>query len=247
MANELSMSKKNIYRRNASANVRTERIITGYVKYRHPEIYEEAYSFYNHLNELYPEKKDLRRCNEYEWLKNGTEETMRKFYQRKKERTKRTKRTKRNDNMVLNIELMSKTPVENSSSTKVTRETDLPQVSDEELEQMTEVTQEIVAETSTTPEVSHEIVMETPMASDLPQVSDEELEQMTEVTQEIVAETSTTPEVSHEIVLKTPMASDLPLVSDEQLEQIINDLREDPDLSNFFDNIEFEIDDCPLW
>ena len=245
MPKELSMSRKNIYRRNESGKVRTERIITGYVKYRHPEIYEEAYSFYNDLNELYPDKKDLRRCNEFEWLKTGTGETMRKYYQRKGGRTKRT------DNMVLSIELMSKTAVENSSSPKVTRETsmasDLPLVSDEELEQMTEVTQETVVETS--------------MASDLPLVSDEELEQMTEVTQETVVETSTTPEVtqetvvetsttpevSQEIAVETTMASDLPLVSDEELGQIINDLREDPDLSNFFDNIDFEIDDCPLW
>ena len=66
---------------------------------------------------------------------------------------------------------------------------------------------------------------------------------MPEVTQETVVETSTTPEAAQE----TSMALDLPIVSDEELNRIISDLREDPDISNIFDNIDFEEDNCPLW
>ena len=188
MPKKLSMSRKNIYRREETEKVRIERVVAGYLKYRHPGIYEEAYSFYNHLNELYPNKKDLRRSNEYEWLKKGTAETLRKYYPRK---TTGKTTVKTTDNMVLNIELMDKTTVESSLEPEVTQEAST----------------------------------------------------MTEVTQETVVETSTTPEAAQE----TSMALDLPIVSDEELNQIISGLREDPDISNIFDNIDFEEDNCPLW
>ena len=203
MPRSLSMTRKNIYRRNESEKVRMERIISGYLKYKHPQIYEEAYSFYNDLNELYPDKKDLRRCNEFEWLKTGTDETMRKYYRRKNYQRKEA-RTKRTDNMVLNIELMDNTAVENSLSPKVTQET----------------------------------------AAEIPEVTQETAVEIPEVTQETAVEI---PEVAQEIVVEPPMASNLLPVSDEELEEIINSLREDPDLSNFFDNIDYEIDDCTLW
>ena len=187
MSRKLSMTRKNIYRREETEKVRIERVVTGYVKYRHPEIYEEAYSFYNHLNELYPNKKDLRRSNEFELLKRGSFETMKKYYPRKTT-------VRRTDNMILNIELMSKTTVESSLEPEVTQQ-----------------------------------------ASTMP-----------EVTQETVVETSTTPEAA-EAAQETSMALDLPIVSDEELNRIISDLREDPDISNIFDNIDFEEDNCPLW
>ena len=38
----------------------------------------------------------------------------------------------------------------------------------------------------------------------------------------------------------------LPL-DDDTLEQLIADLRQDPVILDFFDNIEHEIDNCPLW
>ena len=191
MSRKLSMTRKNIYRREETEKVRIERVVTGYLKYRYPEIYEEAYSFYNHLNELYPNKKDLRRSNEYELLKRGTFETMRKYYPRK---TTGKTTVKTTDNMILNIELMSKTTVESSLEPEVTQQ-----------------------------------------ASTMP-----------EVTQETVVKTSTTPEAA-EAAQETSMALDLPGVSDEVLNRIISGLREDPDISNIFDNIDFEEDNCPLW
>ena len=70
MERQYKMDRKNISRREESMRVREERVITGYVRYVHPEVYKEAYEFYSQLNKLYPEKKDLRRTNEYELLKN---------------------------------------------------------------------------------------------------------------------------------------------------------------------------------
>ena len=99
------MQRKNFWRREESARVRESRIITGYVKYKHPEVFSEAKEFYDELNELYPNKKDLRRTNEFEWLKTGTGTKQRKFYERKRKDQKKKKDV--TDNMMLRIPLLN--------------------------------------------------------------------------------------------------------------------------------------------
>ena len=66
-----SMERKNIWRRMQTAKVRETRVITGYIEFKHPEVYKEAKEFYTELNNLYPGKKDLRKTNEFEWIKTG--------------------------------------------------------------------------------------------------------------------------------------------------------------------------------
>ena len=56
------------WRRAQAAKVREERIITAYVKAKHPEIYNNAAVFYNKLNEKYPKKYDLRKVKEFKTL-----------------------------------------------------------------------------------------------------------------------------------------------------------------------------------
>ena len=57
-----------IWRRAQAARAREERIITGYIKAKHPEIYGEATDFYNQLNKRYPHKCDLRKVPEFRAL-----------------------------------------------------------------------------------------------------------------------------------------------------------------------------------
>ena len=76
--------RKNRWRRAEAAKKREERVITGYVQMKHPEIYKEAAGFYNLLNEKYPSKLDLRKTNEYEALRMPVSgETIKKYYTRK--------------------------------------------------------------------------------------------------------------------------------------------------------------------
>ena len=78
------IDRKNHWRRIEATKVREQRIITGYVEINHPEVYKEASNFYNLLNEKYPCKKDLRKTNEYEWMKTKIPgEITKKYYQRK--------------------------------------------------------------------------------------------------------------------------------------------------------------------
>ena len=200
------MTRKNIYRREESARVRVERVIAGYLEYKYPKIYEEAHDFYEHLNEIYPEKKDLRRSNEFEWIRNGAYGKMKKFYTKKKKAV----------NMVLNIELMGKDTCGKSQETSVTLEAS----------QETSMTLEANQETSVTLEASQETSM-------LPL--------------EASQETSTTP-------LEANQETSMLTLVDEEIQSIIDDLREDPNLSSFFDNLDaeldnldFELDNCPLW
>ena len=80
-----STDRKNRWRRAEATRIREQRIITGYIELKHPEAYKEAASFYNLLNEKYPSKKDLRKTNEYEWLKAEIPgEITKKYYKRRK-------------------------------------------------------------------------------------------------------------------------------------------------------------------
>ena len=77
--------RKNRWRRVEASRVREQRIITGYVELKYPDVYKEAANFYNLLNEKYPFKKDLRKTNEYEWLKAEIPgEITKKYYKRRK-------------------------------------------------------------------------------------------------------------------------------------------------------------------
>ena len=56
------------WRRAQAARVREDRIITAYLKAKHPGIYNDAASFYNELNQKYPNKHDLRKVKEFKEL-----------------------------------------------------------------------------------------------------------------------------------------------------------------------------------
>ena len=108
-----NVQRKNINRRQEAANVRHNRVIVGYMELKHPEAYKEAEEFYEQLNTKYPNKKDLRRTNEYEWLKSEFPEfKQRKYYIRKSIAEKKKDNSKQDkivDNIELVIPLMSST------------------------------------------------------------------------------------------------------------------------------------------
>ena len=109
------MERKNIWRRMETSRVRQGRVITGYIEFKHPEVYKEAMEFYTELNNLYPNKKDLRKTNEFEWIKTGFPAVKQKrFYTRKtpygknKEKKDNSNTGEIVDNMKLIIPLMDR-------------------------------------------------------------------------------------------------------------------------------------------
>ena len=68
-----------------------------------------------------------------------------------------------------------------------------------------------------------------------------------EITPDPAAETAPAP--APEITLD-PVGETTPTLTpldEETLEQLMADLRQDPAMGDFLDNIDFEIDNCPLW
>ena len=98
------------WRKQEAERVRRNRVTQGYIEKKYPEIYQESLEFYEFLNKKYPDKKDLRRTNEYEWIKTGISgETSKKFYSRRKTMTTTTTTTTTlEDRMELVIPLMRK-------------------------------------------------------------------------------------------------------------------------------------------
>ena len=109
------------WRKQEAQRVRKDRVTQGYIAKKYPEIYEEAVEFYMFLNDKYPNKKDLRRTNEMEWLKTGISgETSKKYYSKKnRTTTTSTTTTTISDRMELVIPLMDKSRVPSSSSSQV--------------------------------------------------------------------------------------------------------------------------------
>ena len=67
---QLALYKKQQRRENRS-KVRQAVFVSEYVFYKHFDIYQEAAQLYNHINQLYPRKPDLRRTEEFRVWKNN--------------------------------------------------------------------------------------------------------------------------------------------------------------------------------
>ena len=183
MSKQRNRELENTQRREEAKRRRTERVVSGYVKTCHPEIYDKAYEFYQHLDNMYPDKKDLRKTTTFLSLKDKHAKSVNKPVNKPvnipvKRVNVRHTAEKTTDNMVLHIPLMQ---------WKTTN--------------IQETTVETVPHTS-----------------------------IEETTVETVETTA-----------------DLPPIDDNILEEIIADLREDPNIQDFFNDLDFQLDNCPLW
>ena len=207
------MSYKTMTRRAEAQRVREERIVSGYIKYKHPEMFQQAMEFYQYLDKLYPQKKDLRRTNEYQMIKDSNSRKIRKYYCQKAsvpgetphEITDKTPH-EITDNLVLRIPLMDSSNMETTN---------------------TLVNEGNAVEIPLQHETTNTLVNEGNAVEIPPQ-----------------HETTNLPV---ETTLETPNTPDLTLMDDESLHAMINELREDPNIADFFSNIDFEYDNCPMW
>ena len=210
MSRKRDRELENSLRREEAKRRRLERVIAGYINICHSEIYNEAWQFYKGLEEMYPDKKDLRKTPAFMSLKHMRNKPTEKVnFCRTRERTV-------TDKMVLQIPLMKTT-------TTNVRETSGPSPPSEET--TVETTTTNVRETSGPPPSSEETTVETTTTN--------------------VRETSGPSPSSEETTVET--TTELPLIDDGTLEELIAELREDSNLQGFFDNLDFEMDDCPQW
>ena len=226
---------ENENRREEARRVRIERIISGRVKVYYPEIYAESYKFYQHLDSLHPQKKDLRKTPEFRALKRRA--------------SKIVKTSQPIDNMVLKIPLMvEKTTTETSNPTPLTVvETSDPTPST--VVETSDPTPSTVVETSDpTPSTVVETSDPTPstavgMSDPTPSIA----VGMSDPTPSTTMETSDPPlidenllqEVINELRTETSYP---PLIDENLLQEVINELRMDPNIQDIFDDMDLDFD-----
>ena len=195
-----NLARKRVLRKDQTEKERKSRLICDYIKLRHPDIHSEAERVYDLLKQVYPEKKDLRKSNEFEHLsKYGLNMPMKKYYIRK------SKQPVVKNSMILTIPLMTKD--------------DMHEIVTGQSE--TTVEEVVTGQSETTVE---EVVIDQSC-------------QLESTVEEVVMEQSTQPQLES---LEPPL-------TDAMMAEIINDLRGDPDIHSFFENIDFELDNCPIW
>ena len=168
MSKNRNLARENHVRRVMTKTKNENKVMLGYVRTLHPNVYEEACTYYRCLTKKYPDKKDLSKTPDYQRLLQDKVATT--------------------GNFELRIELMDSGKAPG------------PQA---------EITQA-------------EITPDPPRG---------------------ITPGEITPGPQAEI---TP-AETLPGLDEDSLEQLMADLREDPTIADFFDNIEYELDTCPLW
>ena len=148
-------------RRDEAANVRHNRVVTGYIQTKYPEAYKEAQEFFQQLDAIYPEKKDLRRTNEYVWMRNDF--PLKKYYVRKNNPKKKeednSKQHKIVDNMELVIPLMS-VPEKANEVVNMSGEVQTELIVVEQSHPITPDTQQVVVTDEPLPGISDERIAE---------------------------------------------------------------------------------------
>ena len=228
-------ARKNRWRRQEFIKVREQRVIAGYVEKKYPGVYKEAGEFYKFLNDKYPTKKDLRRTNEYEWIKTGISgETTRKFYKRNK---RTTTAEEHGDNMQLVIPLMTHTTTttttetsQSTSATVIGTSNFEPSVNEEQPLAETSVNEEQpLAEISVNEE---QPLAETSVNEEQPlaETSVNEEQPLVEPAATVIGTSSFEPSVNEEI-------------PDRIIKEIMANLQQDPYLEDFFSTIDIEFDE----
>ena len=227
--------RKNEWRRAQAIKIREERIISGYVETKYPEIYAEAAAFYNVLNKKHPSKRDLRKTDDYHVWKASIKPKIvkpssgAKTYPNIKKATyvdiESSSATKKyGDNFQLKIPLMTyeRKPAKTPESCQ---ETDVTQAGlDEEIEK-------IMAELRQDPCLGR-------FFSDLNSPAE-----LIESIQD-----PPVPIEPAEIVIQSTLSGEIP---SEVLENIVTGLREDPHLDSIFEDMDIENspleDELELW
>ena len=198
-------------RQKEASRVRVNRIIADYVEMRYPNIYEEAKMLYTKLDMLYPGKKDLRKTYEFCLLATGSSDNKYRYMRKTQDAV--------SDKMVLEIPLMH-------TSTIPTVVPDIPTVAPT----IPTVVPDIPTVAPTIPTVVPDIPTVAPtiptVVPDIPTVAPT-----------IPTVVPDIPTVAPAVIPDIGAEITLPMVPDKIIDEIIMELRQDPEVCNFFDDI----------
>ena len=105
---------------------RQDRLISGYVKFKYPEVYAEALACYQSLDALYPNKRDLSKTIEYIQLTTGAVSYTQYYNDRKAQKKQQEKPSKTTTtDMALRIELLSPETVASQATLDIPESNDV--------------------------------------------------------------------------------------------------------------------------
>ena len=134
---------------------RKARLISGYVKFKYPEVYADALNLYEFLNGAYPNKRDLTKTVEYLQITTGAVSYTKFYNDRKAQKKHQEKQTE----MELRIPLLTRETVQSQTTLDIPGATDVVTeiMEDEPLRVVfNQITTETTTETTTTETTIHE-------------------------------------------------------------------------------------------
>ena len=247
--------KKNYLRRQYRQQARAALFIQEYIEHKYPEIYEESVAFYNHVNSIYPEKKDLRKTEQFKALKLGF-----------------TFVAKQGDNVVKNprqvyqpisaLNQQNFTIVCYKDQQTITEQTTTEQTITEQttteqtITEQTTTEQTITEQTTTEQTITEQTITEQTTTEQTTTEQTEKAEKIMQLRIPLMSPgviTQTVNVVTQEIVEENPLstaydhilAEDIaPTLNEEILQEafdrIMAELRQDPDLNKIIEDIELE-------
>ena len=218
MSGKRNLARENQIRRLMTKRKNADKVMIGYIKTLHPAIYAEADKYLQNLTKEYPDKKDLSKTNGFQYLLKNKLVKMGNFQLRIKLKDYRKASDPAAE--VTTPNLLAEVTTADPAAEVTTPNS------------LAEVTTADPAAEVTTPNSLAEVTTADPAA---------------EVTTPNSPAEVTTANSLAEMTTPDPQDATLPLMSEETLEAIMADLREDPDIANFLNNLEYELDDCPLW
>ena len=259
----IRQDKKNFLRRQYRQQARAAIFINDYVEVKHQEIYEEAVAFYNYVNGLYPEKKDLRKTEEFKALKLGFTFV-----------AKKDKAVKQNPPQVYlpittvnqeNFTVITYNDLQTDTEQATTEQATAEQATTEQATSEQATTEQATAEQATTEQATSEQATTEQATAERATTEQATAERATNKPQKIMqlripllpssVTTQTVNIVTQEIVEENPLTTavnkllpnDIEPTLDEEIPEeafnaILAELRQDPDLRKLMEDIEEESD-----
>ena len=220
MSGKRDLVRENEMRRLATRKKNADKVIIGYIKTKYPSVYGEAAKYLQELNAEYPDKKDLSKTKTFQHML----------------RTKATSENHRVRSKVVKMDSF-RLQIALDEYTKTAN----PPAQDSPAEVTLQTSRAEMAKTNTLAELEYTKTANPP-AQDTP------AEVTLQTSRAEMAKTNTLAELATAAVTAPdPQDATLSLMDQGTLEEIMNDLREDPTIANFFSDMEHQLDNCPLW
>ena len=236
MSSPEKRQRKNKLRRQQRDEIRQALLIYEYVKVKQPEAYEDAAKFYNYLNKFYPCKKDLRKTDEFKAIKmgftsvekNGKRVYFKQIYQP----------ISVDEPYSFTLDVQQIEPVQPGETTHPEGEQNAQQIQPVQSEETTHTEGEQNAQQIEPAQPEKIMQLRIPLIK--PTVFTQTINHITEETLEENPLQTAYDEVLTETTQLHPTINEE--IPEEIIQKIIDELRQDPELSNVMDEIEQQVE-----